>query len=164
MAVSMARWDSIRDLDMLQRSVQQLFRDRLMQDAGDGPMALDVYETADEVVVRADLPGVQPEDIQVSHHGGQVVIRARRMVDAPEGARWLLRQTTAGDLVQSVGLPVPVDLDGVQAQCSDGILELRLPKAEHARPRTIPVRPGSTPRRRGRATGGPEAPNDPTNA
>ncbi len=47
-------------------------------------MALDVYETADEVV--ADLPGVQPEAIQVSHHGGQVVIRTRRAAEIPQGA------------------------------------------------------------------------------
>ena len=159
--MSMARWDSMRDLDMFQRSVQQLFRDRQAPEA-DGPMALDVYETADEVVLRADLPGVRPEDVQVSHHGGQVVIRAKRAVDAPEGARWLLHQTPVGDLVQAVGLPVPVDLDGVQAQCSDGILEMRLPKAEHARPRTIPVRPGSAPRRRGHPAGGSEAPSDPS--
>lgn len=140
--MSVLRWDPLREMGELQRSINQLFDDR----PGAGPRVagfpVDVYETAGELVVRADLPGVRPEDIRIQHHDGQLYIRAQRQTQAPEGATWLVRQAVDGDFLRAFNLAVPVDLDAVQAHCEAGVLEIRLPKAEHARPRDIPVRLG----------------------
>jgi HSP20 family protein len=155
--MSVVRWDPVRELSELQRSINQLFEGRPGLDSLISAFPVDVYETADEVVVRADLPGVRPEDIQVQHHEGQLFIRVTRAAKAPEGATWLVRQTPEGEMVRSLSLGVPVEVENVQATYDAGVLELRLPKAEHARPRAIPVRAGS---RNGRAPAGEGKPAD----
>jgi HSP20 family protein len=153
--VSVVRWDPFREMRELQRSINQLFDDR----SGGEPPAVgfpvDVYETPEEVVVRADLPGIREEDIQVQHHDGVLYIRAQRAVEAPEGAVWLVHQTPSGGLFRAFSLAVPVDVDSVHATYEDGVLELRLPKAPEARPKSIPVRVGA-PRSQRRRSALPE--------
>ena len=160
--MSVVRWDPVREWGELQRSINQLFDGRPLTEALRIPFPVDVLETADAVLLRADLPGVRPEDIQVQHHDGQIYIRASRTAAAPEGAAWLVRQAPEGEMVRALRVAVPVELDGVQATYEAGVLEIRLPKAEHARPRDIPVRAAGAGRRRLPAAGEPEAPGTPT--
>jgi HSP20 family protein len=139
--MSVVHWDPFREMGELQRSINQLFEGRASGGASTG-FPVDVYETAGDVVVRADLPGVRPDSIQVQHHDGSLYIRASRTAEAPEDASWLVHQTVEGDLFRALTLGVPVNLDAVNATYDAGVLEVRLPKAEHARPRQIPVRTG----------------------
>jgi HSP20 family protein len=139
--MAVLRWDPVRELTDLERSIHQLVDGRF--DARVAVFPVDVYETASEVVVRADLPGVKPDNIQVQHHDGQLYIRATRAPEAPKDAAWLLRQTPEGEMVRTLSLGAPVELDDVQATYEAGVLELRLPKAEQARPKQIPVRVGA---------------------
>lgn len=141
--MSVVRWDPLREMSELQRSINQLFDGRAPGDGRTVGFPVDVYETPAEVVVRADLPGVRPEDIRIQHHDGQMYIRAARRVEAPEGASWLVHQTPDGEFARAFNVGVPVDVDGVRAGYEAGVLEVRLPKAEHARPRDIPVRTGA---------------------
>ncbi len=139
----MMRWDPLRELGDLQRSINQLFEGR---HGGEGTFIgfpVDVYDTPHEVVVSADLPGLRAEDIQVQHHEGQLYIRAARSATLPEGATWLMHQTPDGEMMRAFTIGVPVDVDQVQATYEGGVLELHLPKSEHARPRAIPVRAAS---------------------
>lgn len=138
--MSVVRWDPLRELEDVQRSISRLFDARSGADLRAGLVPVDVYETAAEVVVRADLPGVQPGDIQVQQHDGQLYIRALRRAEAPEGASWLVHQTPEGELTRSFAVGVPVEVGGVEASFDAGVLEVHLPKAEHARPREIPVK------------------------
>jgi len=106
-------------------------------------------------VLRADLPGVRPEDIRIQHLDGQVYIRAARRAEVPEGASWLVHQTPDGEFLRAFDAGVPVDQGGEHAGYDAGVLEVRLPKAEHARLRDVPVRVGprwrdGRDRRRGR--------------
>lgn len=157
--MSVVRWDPLREISELQRSIHQLFDGRAAPETGPVGFPVDVYETPEAVVVRADLPGVRAEDIQVQHHDGALYIRANRASEAPDGAVWLVRQAPGGDLLRAFTLGVPVDLDSVAAHVEDGVLELRLPKAQHARPREIPIQAGS--RRRPGGAAEPRKPQAP---
>ena len=133
------RWDPARELGYLQNSIQRLFDGLPPSDLRQPAVPVDVYETAEEVVVRADLPGVDASDVQAHYHEGRLHIRATRRPAAPDGAIWLVREVGTGDCARSFGLGVPVNPEGVAANYADGVLEVRLPKAESAKPRSIPV-------------------------
>ena len=140
--MSTNHWDALREMNDLQRSINRLIDGRLTGEPRVSEFPVDVYETAGEVVLRADLPGVRAEDIQIRHHDGQVHIRASRSTEVPEGAAWILRQLPAGTMARAFTLGIPVDVDQVQASYDGGVLEVHLPKEEHARPRQIPVTAG----------------------
>ncbi len=141
--MSLVRWDPLREMSELQRSINQLFDFRPGGETRAAGFPVDVYETATEVVVRADLPGVRSEDIHIQHHDGQIYIRATRRAEVPEGASWLVHQTPDGEFLRAFNVGVPIDLDGVHADYDAGVLDVRLPKSKHARPREIPVRTGA---------------------
>ena len=111
-----------------------------------GAMPLDVYATADEVVVLAAVPGLRPEDLDVSVQQGTLLLSGR-IADAAEsaeatGATWFLRELPHGTFRRAVGLPFAVDADQAQASFEHGVLRIVLPKAEAAKPRTIPLTVG----------------------
>jgi len=109
-------------------------------------LPLDVFATSDEVVVIAAIPGVRPEDVEVSIDQGTVTISGTlaNVADAEDakGATWYLHELTHGQFRRSVSLPVDIDSTEADATFADGILKLRLPKAEQAKPRRIEVRLG----------------------
>ncbi len=102
---------------------------------------VDLDETPHELVLRVDLPGVDPTGVDLSLTGTELTIRGEKLAATPEGAAEKLRERPAGAFVRHVTLPEHVDFDGVQAECKHGVLTVRLPKQQSARPRTIPVRP-----------------------
>ncbi len=155
--MSGVRWDPFRETNDLQRAINRLFDSRFSETSVVG-FPVDVYETPTELVVRADLPGVQPDRIRVQHHNGQIYIRAARTAEAPEDASWLLRQTPEGEMVRALSISVPVDVERVSASYDAGVVELHLPKAEHARPREIRVVAGGPQRRNAPQTLPPQGP------
>lgn len=137
--MSVLRWDAARELVELQRSMNQLLGGARNEESRILGFPVDVYETPAEVIVRADLPGVAPEDILIQHHDGQILIRTSRQAESPEGSTWLMHQTPEGDLVRTFTLGVAVNIEDVQATYEAGVLELHLPKTVDARPREIRV-------------------------
>lgn len=109
-------------------------------------LPLDVYSTSDEVVVIAAIPGVRSEDVDVSIDQGTLTISGTlaNVAEAEDvkGATWYLHELVHGQFRRSVSLPVDVDSTKADATFADGILKLRLPKAERAKPRRIEVRLG----------------------
>ena len=113
-----------------------------------GAMPLDVYATNDEVVVLAALPGLHPEDLDVSVQQGTLVLSGR-IASAAEsaeatGATWFLRELPRGTFRRAVGLPFAVDAAQAQATLEHGVLRIVLPKAAAAKPRTIPLTVGGS--------------------
>lgn len=101
---------------------------------------LDVYETADEFVVRALVPGVGPDGIDVEYQQGTLTIRSKvGPATAPEGATWLVREIGGGQSIRQITLPHSVDIDHVQTAFENGVLTLTLPKSPDARPKQIKV-------------------------
>lgn len=103
---------------------------------------LDIYESDDkqQYVIEASISGFKPEEIQVSAEGNTVMIRAAKKEErkAEKGA-YMRRERYEGEMSRSVTLPSPIDASKIQATYEHGVLTLRVPKAEGARPKQIPV-------------------------
>jgi HSP20 family protein len=109
-------------------------------------LPLDVLDDQDSYVVRASLPGLKPEDVQINLQGDTLSIRGQAPQTAEEkGKTYLLRERPQVSYARSITFPGPVDADRATAQFEHGVLTLTLPKAEAARPKTIKI--GSTAQR-----------------
>lgn len=97
--------------------------------------AVDVFEEGNEVVLKAELPGMKKEEIEVHVTGTEVTLSGKKekteKVDRKDYHRY---ERSAGSFTRTVALPVEVELEKVVAKFADGVLEIRAPKAEHARP------------------------------
>lgn len=101
---------------------------------------LDVYEGQDAFAIRAELPGMRQEEIEVSIHDGILTLRGERKPDAKvKEESYHRRERFTGPFHRTLSLSSVVDTAGVKATYREGVLEIRLPKKEEARPRTIKV-------------------------
>jgi HSP20 family protein len=143
-------WEPFRELERMQNNIFSLFDSAVpragaaagRQDADAslwGP-AVDVQDSADKVVVKADLPGVDRKDVEVSVEGAVLVIRGEKKEEHKTRDKGYLRTERAyGSFARVVELPVEVDEAKVSAQYKDGVLEVTLPKREEAKPRVRKV-------------------------
>ena len=149
--MSITRWDPWGDIVSLREAMNNLLEESFVRPhpgvSGPGmasSLALDVKETPEKFVVTASVPGVPPSDIDISVLGDTLRIRGHReddVADEPsEGTRWLLRERRFGAFERTVSLPSVVDAEGAIADFKDGVLTITLPKADVAKPRSIPVR------------------------
>jgi HSP20 family protein len=142
---SLVRIDPFRDLTTFHSAMDRLFAEAFAQPGGAysglaGP-SLDLYQTAEEVVVKASLPGVDPKEIHISVTGDVLTLRGEvREARDVEGAEYHIKERRFGSFTRSVGLPTAVVADKADAQFEHGVLTLRLPKAEEVKPKTITVR------------------------
>ena len=151
------RWDPFRDAMSLREAMDRLLEQSVISprggQTGRGSVTLpiDLWETADSLVVRVPLPGVMPEaeDLHVNIDGNMLTIQAQlpgaagEESEAPgQGVRWIHRELPRGEARRTVELPVAVDADAATAHFGNGLLLLTLPKAQAARPRRINVTPG----------------------
>jgi len=144
--MAIERWDPFREAISLRDAMNSLLQESFvrpgngMATGGATALPLDVSETEHEYTVRASLPGIKPDDVQVTVHGDTLTIRGEsKAEEEKKGENWLLRERRSGSFQRSVTLASPVDADKAQAQYDHGVLTLRLPKAESARPKQIKV-------------------------
>lgn len=102
---------------------------------------VDVVETPDEIRLWVDVPGIDPASIDLTVAGPLLTIKGERRSPGVEKARSHLAERSYGPFFRQIPLPSEVDVSAVQAESRNGVLEIRLPKAQGVRPRTIPVRP-----------------------
>jgi HSP20 family protein len=101
---------------------------------------VDLINREEETVLRAELPGVKKEDLDVSMTDNTVTIRAStRHQEEKEEGEYFRKEMSRGEFVRTVAIPDAIDEDKVSASFKDGVLELRLPKLESAKPRSINV-------------------------
>jgi len=117
---------------------------RMMNDEWSGDTArvafpLDVKDSNEAYEITAVLPGVSADDLNIQIANNTLTIQGELKVDYDEQATYLLRERTAGRFMRSLQLPEAVDSGKVEATLKDGILTLRVPKAEEARPKSIKV-------------------------
>jgi HSP20 family protein len=133
-------------LSTLRNEIDRLFEAPLSELArtshflsGTAP-ALDVYEDKDNFVVKAELPGMKKEDIDVSLHDGSLSISGERKSEEKwENAEVYRAERFFGRFQRTVALPSSVDAAKIKAQYKDGVLTVTLPKAEEAKPKQIDV-------------------------
>ncbi|MCC6617980.1 MAG: Hsp20/alpha crystallin family protein [Chloroflexi bacterium] len=102
-------------------------------------MPMDLYREGDEFVARIDLPGVDPGSIDVDVDDRTLTVRAQRNAETTDQQKWLVRERPAGTFARQLTLGYGVALDRIGAEYRDGVLSLRIPVAEEAKPRKIAV-------------------------
>ena len=139
-------WPGFGRLTNLREEIDRLFEAPLAEFARTSQLlsgwtpALDVYEDKDNVYVRAEVPGMRKEDIEVSLHNGNLSISGERKSEEKfKDAEVYRSERFFGRFQRSVTLPTPVATDKVKAQCKDGVLTVTLPKTEEAKPKHIDV-------------------------
>ena len=143
----LASWRSLGGLSGLRDEIDRLFElplsefTRTSQVLSGWAMALDVYEDANNIYVKAELPGMKKEDINLSLHDGCLSISGeRKSEDSHEVSETYRSERFYGRFQRSVTLPTPVSADKVKAAYKDGILTVTLPKSEEAKPKHIDVK------------------------
>ena len=143
---TMSRWDPFRRLASLQDQVNRLFEDTVHQgrtsqaDLATWAPAADIYETENELVAKFDLPGVQESDIDIRVENNTLAIRGERKFEKEVNEDSYLRVERAfGTFTRSFSLPNIVKVDNIRAGLQDGVLTIRMPKREEARPKQIKI-------------------------
>ena len=145
--MTVVRYPSWTLINRLHRDLDAMLRVPLAGPAAGAPTrpvellpSVDVHEEAERYVVRADLPGVQPADIQVTAHEGVLSIRGERHVGAREGGAGQERhERVAGSFARRFTLPRDADAGRISARSTHGVLELTIPKLAKPEPRRIAV-------------------------
>jgi HSP20 family protein len=135
-------WPTLGRLTDLRDEIDRLFEAPLARTSeflGWTP-AFDVYEDKDNFTVKAELPGMKREDINVSLHDGNLIISGERQAEAHnEGTEVYRSERFFGKFQRAVSLPTTVAADKIKAAYKDGVLTVTLPKAEEAKPKQIEV-------------------------
>ena len=141
-------WPGYGELDRMRRDMDRLFRGGLSggfsTEAAAGVFPLvNVSEDSNNYFVRAELPGVESEDLDVSVTGDGLSISGERKIPTEKKeAKYHRREREAGTFSRILSLPGPIDAGKVEATCRDGILTVVLPKTAAAKPRQISVKVG----------------------
>src|SRR5512136_1579652 len=142
---NLTRWEPIRDMMTLREAMDQLFDDAFTRPRGMGGVSLspviDLYQTADDVVVKASLPGLKAEDVQISVQSNVLTLRGEFSQESEKKeATYHIRERRSGAFERSVMLPTDVQTEKAKADFEDGILTITLPKAETVKPKTITIK------------------------
>jgi HSP20 family protein len=146
--MALARWTPMRNLmtfqDDMNRLFNQFFPGGTGEEAGWGARTwappVDIYETDEALILKAELPGVSKDDVHVEIHQNTLILRGQRKPEAEvKEDRYHRVERAYGTFQRSFVLPTLVDQEHVQATYKDGVLELRLPKSEAAKPKRVAI-------------------------
>ncbi|MCE5323574.1 Hsp20/alpha crystallin family protein [bacterium] len=138
-----SRWDPFRDISVLQDRINRIFN----ESAGRAESAssrtwspvVDILETQSDLVVRAELPGMNRDDIDIEVTGESLTIRGERKFDEASKDEYIRVERPYGPFQRSFSIGVPVQPNKVKAGYHDGLLEIIIPKAEETKPKKIKV-------------------------
>lgn len=139
------RWDPVRDMITMRQAVDRLLDDafaRGTETRGTGAwlLPMDAYTTEDAIVIRADVPGLQPDELDITLEGETLTIRGEIQREVDENRKYVLLERPTGRFERTLNINTPIDHDKVEAAFKDGVLTLTLPKAEAVKPRQIAVK------------------------
>jgi len=140
------RYSPFKEIERLEREINRMFSD-LLKDTGVGyyeeyPL-IDVIDSKDEVLIYAEMPGVNKDDIKVKIHDDILTISGeRKEPELPDKANCLIRERGFGKFMRSIRLPYPIDVSKVSAEYKDGVLKITLPKREEVKPKEIQINVG----------------------
>jgi HSP20 family protein len=140
----LTRWEPFREArrmhDMLDRMMDRSLLDPWAS-GFEGVLPLDMYQTDDEIIVKASAPGMTAEDIDISITGETLTIRGElEGEEVQEDSRYHIRERRMESFSRSIALPTMVQAEKAKAEFENGILTLTLPKAEEVKPKTISVK------------------------
>ena len=140
--MAIIRWDPFREMTSLQSQVNRL-ADSLWSGRQESWVpAVDVFDTDDAVVLKAELPGMKVDDIQIEVDDNVLTIKGERSFEEKvDEERYYRVERRYGSFQRSLALPQGVKPDDIQATYEDGVLEVTVPKAEAEKPKRIEVKP-----------------------
>jgi HSP20 family protein len=145
--MTITRWDPFHDLMSIQDRVNRLFQETMARQRGQESIeggqwapAVDIFETGDRIVLRADLPGMEQNDIELRVDDNILTLRGERRAPGDVKPEDLHRaERPYGPFVRSFSLPINVDQSGIRAVQKNGVLEVVLPKKQESKARAIKV-------------------------
>jgi HSP20 family protein len=149
--MALTRWEPFESLTPLRDAMNQLLEESFIRPMRFGVVGrvfpVDVSETDTDYMVEASLPGIKPEEMQITAVGNTLTIRAMRKHEekAEKAGQYVRRERYEGELTRTIELPTTIDPDKVTATYEHGVLTLRVPKAEAAKPKQIQVKAKETP-------------------
>ena len=142
---NLIRWEPAREMMTLREAMDHLFDDAFtrpltLRDGWSAP-AIDMYQTDDEIVVKASLPGVKAEEVQINITGEILTLKGEtRQVEEKKEKAWHMREQRWGTFERAIALPTEVVADKAKAEFENGILTITLPKAEEVKPKIISIK------------------------
>ena len=144
---NLIRWEPAREMMTLREAMDRLFDDAFTRPLSlrDGwsasAPAIDMYQTNDEIIVKAAVPGMKADDVQINVTGELLTIKGEmKEQEEKKEKAWHIREQRWGSFELSVALPTVVVADQAKAEFENGILTVTLPKAEEVKPKTITVK------------------------
>lgn len=146
--MALVRWEPAREVDSLQSEVNRVFDAFFGNAAGTRARrwvpAADLVETEDHLVLRADLPGLSRDDVEIEIKDGVLTVAGERRADHEEKSEGFYRvERSFGRFSRSMTLPDGIDADTIAAEFDDGVLEVRIPKPERRKPHRVAIGSGS---------------------
>ncbi len=145
--MAIRRWEPFSDLMSLREAMDRLFEESFVRPGRVVPMEyarivpVDVSQTENEVVVKASLPGAKPEDVDISILGDILTIKGESKSEQETKEQdYTRREVRYGAFERQLSLPAPVKAEQAEANFENGILTLRIPKAEEAKPKRIEIK------------------------
>jgi HSP20 family protein len=142
---TLTRWEPFRGLNTLQDQVNRLLEDSIRGAGANSSLtawapAVDIYETESELVVTADLPGINEKDLDVRVENNMLTIRGERKLEKTVNEDNMLRVERAyGSFSRSFSLPNTVNTEAIKADYRDGVLTVKMPKREESKPKQVKV-------------------------
>lgn len=154
--MALVRWDPVREIDSLQGEMNRLFASFFdtptgRNGSGNGVArrwipAMDLVETKDDFVLRADLPGIGEGDVSIEVENNVLTISGERKSEHEERHEGYYRvERATGSFARSLSLPEGIDADAVTATFDNGVLTVRIPKPVQAKPRRVKIGLGDAP-------------------
>jgi len=140
---NLTRWDPFNEMLTVSTAMDQLLNSAVVPSRGrisGTSLPIDVIENEDAFIVKAVVPGIHPDDLDIQVNDQILTLRGEwKQPEAHQGTTFHLRERAGGRFERTLQLPLPVNVDAVQAQYECGILTLTLPKTESVKPRRITV-------------------------
>ncbi len=145
---NLVRWEPFRDLMSLRAAMDRLFEESVVRPRtgwlapiGVEALAVDVYETDEAIVVKSAIPGIKPEDLNISVTGDTLTIRGESKAEEEvKEENYIRRECRYGSFCRSLTIPTTIVADETKAEFENGVLTLTLPKAEEVKPKAIKVK------------------------
>jgi HSP20 family protein len=137
------RWSPFQEMTTLQSAMNQLLADSFVRPrlgAGQAQVPLNLYETEHDYVVEMGVPGLKPENFEVTMQHNALLIHGRFEAEQQEGIRYHILEQPSGEFSRSIQFPSAVDVGKAQANLTNGVLSIRIPKSEAAKPKRITVK------------------------
>ena len=140
----LTRWDPFRELARVQEEMNRALGDERSQFRGADSVgwtpSCDIYEDGEEIVVRAELAGVEPKDVEVRFENGVLTLKGERTLEKAEKRENYHRvELSYGTFTRAFSLPASIDAEKIRAESKNGVLHVHLPKKPEAKPKSIQV-------------------------